>query len=69
MHKWQLVAVGVLEVAVPVLSALLKTKIYTSRLEASLYIEIKKFALPSEGTVLEKFNAGYYISFPDVFCY
>lgn len=41
MHKWQLAAVGVLEMAVPFLSAHLRTKIYTAGIAAAEHTEIK----------------------------
>ena len=62
MYKWQLVAVGVLEMAVLFVTAHLRTKIYTTRIAAGAYRNKK-----TEGTVLGKLNAGYYIPFPDVF--
>lgn len=42
MYKWQLVAVGVLEMAVLFLTAHLRTKIYTTRIAAAAHIEIKR---------------------------
>ena len=42
MYKWQLVAVGVLEMAVLFLTAHLRTKIYTTKIAATVHIEIKR---------------------------
>lgn len=51
--------------AVPFLSALLRTKIYTSRIAEAVHRE--ETNLLAEGTVLKKFNTAYHIPFPDVF--
>lgn len=63
MHKWQ--AVVVLEMAVPLLSAHLRTNIYIARTPTSVHRNNNNKKL-REGTVLEKFNASYHIPFPDV---
>lgn len=65
MNKWQFVAVGVSRDGSPISECSPKDKdIY---FKDSCAHRRKKLTLLSEGTVLEKFNAGYHISFPDVF--
>lgn len=67
MHKWQLVAVGVSRDGSPISECSPKDKDRYLGGSRSCAHRRKKFTLLAGGTVLEKFNAGPHIPFPDVF--
>lgn len=67
MYKWQLVAVGVSGDGSPISECSSKDKDTYCKDSSSCAYRSKKTTLLSEGTVLEKFNAGYHTTFPDVF--